>query len=178
MGGPLAHDGTHQVVHGDDTHHQRVLVHHHGKVASVVLEVLHRLVEVEGIGDDDDVLHQRAAIEVDALATDDADQQLFGIDKALDAIKVVVTDQKLVVRVLGDLGLDALFILLQGEVDEALARGHGGGHAKGLQLEHVLDELMLLALDDPRFGTGIHHCIDIVGGDLVVAHGGDPHQTE
>ncbi|MNQ71918.1 hypothetical protein D3C85_866070 [compost metagenome] len=178
MGGPLPHDGAHQVVHGDDAHHQGVLVHHHGEVAPVVLEVLHRLVEVQGVGNDDDALHQGAAVEIDALAADDADQQLLGVHEPLDAVEVVVTDQELVVGVLGNLGLDALLPLLQGEVDEALAGRHGGGDAEGLQLEHVLDELVLLALDDAGLGARIHHRIDVVRGDLVVAHHGDPQQAE
>ena len=80
--------------------------------------------------------------------------------------------------VLGDLRLDALLPLLQGEVDEALPRRHGGSDTQRLELEHVLDELVLLALDDTGFGTCIHHRINIVGGDLVVAHHGDAHQPE
>ena len=53
---------------------------------------------------------------------------------------------------LGDLGLDAPSPPRVREVDEALPRRHGGGDAEGLQLEHVLDELVLLALDNAGLG--------------------------
>ena len=73
-------------------------------------------------------------------------------------------------RVFGHFILQALLVFMQIKPNDAFTRGHGGRNGAGLQLEHVLNQLMLLLAQHPGQRAGFDHGIDIVGGDIVFPH--------
>ena len=79
-------------------------------------------------------------------------------------------------RQLGDLVTDLLVGLLQRQVGDALAGGHGRRHQARLQLEHVLDQVVFGIGQHTGLGAGVHHGRDVVEGEFVGALGGQPEQ--
>ncbi len=74
--------------------------------------------------------------------------------------------------------LQALLIFVQIEPDHVLTPGHGGRHGTGLQLKHVLDQLMLLLTQHPRQRASFKYRVDIVRGDVIFTHHRQLKQTE
>ena len=172
----IAHHRAHHVVQGDQPHHQGVFVQHDGDVVAAGAEVVEQLGQRERIRDGQHRLDPRSAPECQWLVVQDAGQQILRFHIADDAVDFLVADQEARMRQLGDLVTDLLVGLLQRQVGDALAGGHGRRHQARLQLEHVLDQVVFGIGQHTGLGAGVHHGRDVVEGEFVGALGGQPEQ--
>ena len=177
-GDQIAHKAVHQILDRQNPDYQRILVQNDGKGLGRGLEGVQPFRQGQGIGQVKQVMFDHLGHDARGLALEHLAQNLLGLHRADHLVQRAVAHQKPVVRVFDDLGADLFAAVVDVKINDMLAGGHGAGQGAALQLEHVADQVVFLLLNAAVFGTGIHHGDDIIGGDNLLALGGQAQQAQ
>src|SRR5690606_8685912 len=124
------------------------------------------------------LVHQGRVGEGDRLVVEGALEQVLHGHVADDVVDVAVAHRVVGVGFLGDAGAHVFFGVVEREVQDAVAVGHGAGQGGGFQLEDVVGDVLLGGVQGAGFRAGLGQGQDVVGGDALVPLAGQVEQPD